>query len=437
MKRSLRTKGSPAESLPWPRPAYGVGAFLLAVSFVGFRTYRVLVVPGQPHAQAWGLQDFRDAIYYPVVALLQGYNPYDAGRYLATYPVGNSFPMYSPLMLLLHLPFGLLPFAAAEVSYFVVSAGLTLVLVHLALRLCGLGTDGRAVFFLGALFVLSEPGQWNLYLGQSAVTLAVATYAALYFASRRRWVAALGFAAVTCKPTWGIPLALLMIARRDVAVVSRGLVIAAALSVAPAALALRNAGGMKPFLAALQGNYTHFASDVAVNPAASNYRVDVVALVGRLLGQPPGVLAEIGLLLCVLGVAAVGVARLRTAEDAAAERLSASLICLAMLICTYHQTYELVLLLVPLLAAARSPLGPAVTARPWLRWITFVALCTPAANYLVDGWTLSHVRLTGGRWLAVTSLNGAALLVAFAAYLVLAYGVPVRERRGLAFGLVS
>ena len=91
-----------------------------------------------------------------------------------------------------------------------------------------------------------------------------------------------------------------------------------------------------------------------------------------------------------------------------------------MLTSTYHQTYDLLLLALPWLAAATSRLGPATTATPWLRWVVLIALSVPAVNYLVDGWTLGKLHLTGVWWLAVTSVNGLALLVALFASWALA-----------------
>ena len=48
--------------------------------------------------------DFRDAIFYPVVALRDGVNPYNADSYFVHYPVGQEFPLYTPIHLLLHAP---------------------------------------------------------------------------------------------------------------------------------------------------------------------------------------------------------------------------------------------------------------------------------------------------------------------------------------------
>ena len=60
--------------------------------------------------------DYRDAVYYPIRAVLDGVNPYDCEeklprpdgrlRYLQDprYPVLNIFPLFSPLILVLFSP---------------------------------------------------------------------------------------------------------------------------------------------------------------------------------------------------------------------------------------------------------------------------------------------------------------------------------------------
>ena len=91
----------------------------------------------------WALQGFRDAVYYPVVAFLDGRNPYDQDAQARTYPVGQSFPLYLPLTLVAHLPFGLLPHAKAGALYFIVTIALTTAVAWLAIGGAGVPASGR------------------------------------------------------------------------------------------------------------------------------------------------------------------------------------------------------------------------------------------------------------------------------------------------------
>jgi hypothetical protein len=396
--------------------------FLAVAAYVGHRTLMRLNIAGDPHGQGWGLQDFRDAIYYPVVALLDGTNPYDIHRYVDTYPVGNTFPVYLPLTLVLHLPLGFLSFGTAELVYFLTVVVLMPVLAWLTLRLTGVRVSVATVFGLASLIVLSRPGYWNLFLGQYAATLAVGTYAALYFSRRRPWLAAVGVAVVSLKPTFGLPLAALMLARRDLRPLLAGLLIAGAVSAAALPKLVHNAGGVAPLVGSLRENVGNFDVDPEAHPVTSTYRIDTVAFLARFLGEPLGTMGDLAVLLGILGASGLAIWRLeRRRDDRVGRLVSAGLACIALLACTYHQTYDLLMLTLPLTAVALARWRPEASVSPWLRYALVAALAIPAANYLVSDGGLRLFGTTGAGWLAVSSLNCGALLTAWVLWMLLAW----------------
>ncbi len=382
--------------------------FLTAVAAVGAVTVKKLDVAGEPFGWGWGLRDFRDAIYYPVRALLDGNNPYDPAAEMRTYPVGNTFPLYLPLTLVLHLPFGFLPYRAAQLAYFLATAALMPLLAYLTLRLCGVAASVASVLGLAGLIVFSRPGYWNLFLGQCTATMAIASYAALLLARRRPGLAALGVAVASLKPTFGVPLVVLMLVRRQVRSVIMGLALSGIVSLAATVVLAHNAGGVGPLLHSLVASHADFGSDPEVNPATATYRIDTAAFLGRLLGRPLGTAADVAILVAILGVAAVGVRRLDRSRDSVAGPLAASLVSLAILACTYHQTYDLLLLALPMTAVVAVP----SLVGPIARRVLVAALAVPACNYLVSDTVLHRTGFGGPMWLVVASLNGAALLVA-------------------------
>ena len=388
-------------------------AFVAAVAVVAGRTYDRLVVPGRPDAPAWGMVDFRDAVYYPVVAFLDGNDPYDPAAYAATYPVGNVFPFYTPLTLLVHSPFGLLPLLPAAAAYFVLSVALVVVLSYLTLRMCGLEPTAAALFALAAAIVISQPGQWNLFLGQCGATIAVGTYGATYLARSRPWLAGLCLAVAAIKPTAGVPLALLMFARGDRAAALVGAAVGLVVGGLVLAPIVWGAGGVGAFVTAVSGNYAGFTADPSAAAATSPYRVDVAALASRLLGRSVGLGVELVCMALVLGLAALALHRLaaRVDEDDA-RGLGTSLVCVAVLVCVYHQSYEALLLAFPIVWAGRRCFAAGASAAP-RAWVLLGALVVPAFNYLVMGGVVSRMPTGSAPWLAATCLDGAALLVAF------------------------
>ena len=235
------------------------------------------------------MQDFRDAVYYPVVAFLDGVNPYNAPRYLAAYPVAAEFPPYSPLALLVHLPFGLMPFRVAELAYFgccvamIVPVGLYRAAVVWASK----RRSGR-VFALAAPCSSRGRLMRTCSSARSACKWSCGSFIALEFAKRRPWIAGLGLGLATLKPTFGVPLALILLCRRDFRAVLWGIVFGGAGGAIAFAMLAWRCGGVSQFVAAVWQSYSAFASETAASPVAGTMRCDAVAVLARLSAWDPG-----------------------------------------------------------------------------------------------------------------------------------------------------
>jgi hypothetical protein len=438
--------GGPARPLPSTaaavvlrsRAAFAVAAAAFAAVAGGlvYRALPLLNIPGHPDGVHVWMGDFRDAVYYPVVAFLHGVNPYDPVLFSRTYPVYHAFPLYSPATLVLHLPFGLLPYVWAEIAYAVMSGVLLLVTVRVSLAWCAPAPRGAAAgaalpvwtatLAIAAAVLLSRPGYLNALLGQYTLTVALGTYVAWYTPRTRPWLAAGGLALTTIKPTYGLPLAILLLARGDAAVVVRALAIAALPTVAATAVLAADAGGLRPLLADVPLNYAvTVRGDPVANAVTGAFRVDVVAMVARWTHRELAPALEAAITVGVLASAGLALRRLARRRPPDARHVGAAIVCLAILLCTYHQNYDVPLLILPVVGllthgwpVARSRLGRAV----------LVLLLVPFANHLLSGRGLAAVA-DHPFWMAVmTSVNGAALLAAWAACLGLAWR-PARVGR--------
>jgi hypothetical protein len=391
-----------------------VSAFLLVTALLAVRTVSKLNVPGHPNAEQWGLADFRDNAYYPTVALLQGENPYDAPSYVQRYPVRHAFPPYSPLTLGLHLPLALMSFERAEVVYWLLTASLALPLAGLALAACRVRMNVAAVAGIATLVLLSRPGHWNQVLGQSAMALTVATYGALHYLRTRSRLAGACLAVATIKLTFGIPLGVLMVAMKGGRAVFVGIVVAACVSLAVAVSLASAAGSVASLAASMLDTAAAFAAKVDVAATGDGFRVDVIGLVGRLSGHEPGVVAQLLAAGTVLAIGALGVARSRrSGRDEA--HLAPSLACVTMLICLYHNAYDMLLLTFPLTAAVTARRVAPWSTHPALHGCLLGCLVFPLANYLASDSALGALAVGRGTraWVAIMSMDGAALLLAF------------------------
>jgi hypothetical protein len=379
-----------------------------------------------------GVLAFRDIIYYPVRAFLEGVNPYDAANYLSRYPAAYPFPPYLPSTLLLHLPFGLLPLGVSAVVYEAVSLGLTVLLGVLALKLNGFRPRAVTVLLVSAIVLLSPSGRENLFLGEVTLQVGLAAYVALAYARRRPWVSGLGLAVTMFKPTYGVPLGLLMLARRDRQAILSGAVLTLALNLPVFAILVHHAGGFLPFVRQFHEAASGFQAWIPANdPATSPYRVDAIAFVSRLIGHSLDGPEQFLLTACLLGIAAIAVRKSAHLQSEENFGIWAGLILTTVVFTFYHQRHDLFILVLPLLALARRPLpGPLCGHHvPWLLLLPLLVLFT---NYAGGHQVLTRlgflVPIESSLALAprpgavlLASINGAALLVLFAAFVRLAW----------------
>jgi hypothetical protein len=362
------------------------------------------------------MADFYSGVYYPVRAFLSGGNPHNRDWFLATYPLVDGYPPYLPINLLVHLPFGLLPPGPAAVAYFALNVLLTLLLAYLSLRLVGVATGGTAVVWLAAGILLTRPGHWNLILGQRAAELAVATYAALYFAGRTPVASAVALTLSLIKPTYGLPLALLMFARGFRREAGLGLGLGALVNLPLILLLSAREGGLGAFVATLLKGYHAWQGVGDVSPASSNVRVDATSTLSRLLGHPLPDTAQLGVTLGILVLAAL-VLRPRAANGVAeGDSTTVGIICLAVLLTGHHVGYDCLLLVAPCVALLLRP-ADRPEGRPQARWLFIALFAVPALNWASTQSVLEAWRPSPMSWLIVTSVNGVCVALLFALYL--------------------
>jgi hypothetical protein len=362
------------------------------------------------------MQDFRDALYFPIREFLAGGNPYDPAAMFTHWPVRQSFNLYQPYHLVLHLPFVLPGYRIGAVAYAVVSLLLLVVLAGMAasrIRSTVPLATGTAV--LAALLVLSQVGKAQLYLGQVNPLVALGAAGALLTRFSHPRLAAVALALAWFKPQFGLPLAVLLFARGSRRVALSGTAVAAVASLPVAALLVVRSGGIGPFLDTLAANVAHATgTDYGAVDSPTGQRVDVAAVLYRLTGWLAPA-AEPVALVGVLAVSVLLVRRLDRLDDPGATAVADLLTCLAVVVAVVHQPGD-VLFAVPagvLVAVTWWQRGP---DRPPLAGFAVAALAVPFAHlHVVD----SAVRALFSARAAVT-LDGVAVVAAWLALVVFA-----------------
>ncbi len=401
--------------------------FAGALGLVVLRAGALGTVGGLRLGAPAAMNDFYSSVYYPVLAFLHGENPHDRVRLKTLYPQVEEYPPYLPLNLVLYLPFGFLPPKPAAVAYFVFNAILTLLFAVVALRLTGIPPTRRRVALIAGLLLLSRPGHWTLISGQHAILLALLTYLALLHGRGSPMRGGLALGVCMYKLTYGVPLALLMVASGYVPAVAIGVAVAAVVNVPLVLLLAQRAGGLGPFIQKLAQGYRDWQHLKGMDPGSSMdpmsfNQVDMGTFVSRFVGHTVPTTVSIALTVAVLVGAGLGLRRLAGHEERSAEDLSLALICLGMLIAVYHMTYDLVLLTAPLVALLAHGL-PTPRSRG-LQAGFGILFAVPCLNWVLTQSALQAWQPPHSVWLAVVSINTGCLIALFAGYLALALRYP-------------
>ncbi|GGP77659.1 glycosyltransferase 87 family protein [Saccharothrix coeruleofusca] len=369
------------------------------------------------------MQDFRDALYYPVREFLAGGNPYDPAAMFAHWPVRQNFNLYQPYHLVLHLPFALPGYRVGAVAFALASLVLLVALAVLA------ASRARLPLVLGsvgvaALLVVSQVGKAQLYVGQVNPLVALGAAGALAARARHpRW-AALALALAWLKPQFGFPLALLLFARGSRRVALTGTGLAAAASLVVVVPMVVRGGGVGAFLDVIAANLAHAShTSYGAVDSPTGQRVDVAAVLFRVTGWLPPA-AEALALVGVLAASAVLARRLDRDADPGAGAVADLLTCVAVVVAVVHQPGD-VLIAVPAMVAVVALWWRRRGERDWrVVGLAVAALAVPFAHlHLVD----TAIRALFGGRVGVT-VDGVAVVAAWVLLVVFAAG-RARARR--------
>lgn len=349
-----------------------------------------------------------------MVAVRDGVNPYAVTTYYQHYPVGQEFPLYTPVHLLLHAPLLLFSFSTARAVYFGWNLTMVLGLAAAALALAGFRLRTPSVFGLGTLILLSDPGRFDLRTGQPTLMIVIGAYFALRAMARRAaatrpavipsesvsfLLGALSLAIVWSKPTYAIPLCVLLIARGRARIVATGTAICLALSAIVLPLLVDSAGGVSQLVKSWEDS-ARITSRSGQSRLGSGLRIDAGNAFVRITHLRPSenVAALGGLLLLIAGAWVVWHLHRRD-PDSDREELAITLACLLVLTSVYHVPYDYLLLVGPALMLTRRRATQVIAWPPWVRAVVLGLLLIPLVDPL--GWSPVNAAVgkSGFEWL--------------------------------------
>jgi hypothetical protein len=359
------------------------------------------------------LQDFRDALYFPIREFLAGGNPYDPVAMFDHWPVRQNFNLYQPFHLVLHLPFALPDYRIGAVAFTLASLLLLGVLGLLAARQAKLPLVLGTVV-IATLLVTSQVGKAQLYVGQVNPLIAVGAAAALLARSSHPRVAALGLAVAWLKPQFGLPLTILLFARGSRRVSLGGTAIAALASLPVVGLLIYR-GGVGQFLDVISANLAHASgTSYGAVDSLTAQRVDLPAVFFRVTDWLPPA-AELLALVGVLAATA-HLARKLDRGDEDSRSVADLLTGVGAVVALVHQPGD-VLIAVPAMAAVAVVCWRRRKEAEWrLAEFALVALAVPFVHlYFVNS---AIIGLFGSR--VDVTVDGVAIVVAWALLVVVA-----------------
>jgi hypothetical protein len=425
---------------PRVKDMLGVLLFCLVLGGMLWRMSHKVLIPGEPKLSeargTEGMGDYRDAVYYPIRAALDGVNPYDCEtklprpdgqpRYLqdSRYPVLNIFPLFSPLILLLFSPFGLIgDFQLSMWCYGTFNVVLLLVFASALWRAVGKVPSVGGVAALAALILITQPGRANFIAGQVALPLTLALFEALQWARSKPWLSGLMLTLASFKPTFGVPLGLLMLCRKDFRAAGLGALLASLIAAAGLFFVFSRSGDLANIIPILKQNQHDLEAHPGVNPGTSTARIDGLAATDRWFGKSGGTTLRIAVPLVVLSLA--GVAVWKRSNDFPGEGAtgpSGLIVILAALLSIYHLFYDALPLWIPVLSLLLAPReiwrGYSVHSQRLL--LAFLAVpifnvfCTLSFKGALDRFLASDFPAAAGMlWAFGCTASGISLIAAF------------------------
>ncbi len=397
-----------------------------AVGVIGLRTYRGWSPPATEfNWEQRGHSDFHYGTYVPTEILLNGDSPYTESG-IEGYPISKPAPPFSPAHFLAHAPLVLAGLKPANVIFFGFNTLLLVALGWMSCRLISDKTTWGVVLTVILLVLISRPGHQTLFTGYFTAELAIGTTLALHFARTRPWLAGLGIFLTSFKPTFLVPLAILMLCRRDFrAVILGGLFSTAGVLIGLGWLAWFS-NPIEVVQGILDSQRSHEANP-GINPANSWVRTDLLALLSKSSGTSPSALTYLVTMVPILALPGwllwnIGKKGYRHgASDA-----SGLLIGLTILVAFYHSIYDCLILIpawVGLTFYGSKVFG---SWSHWQRCVVMVLTSVPAASYFASISSKNALQLTDNSrlWHVLTAVSSLALLTA----LMVTVGVLIGQR---------
>ena len=432
------------------RSVWAIGGVLflaLATAFVGVRTYRNFAVPARDFDwQKRGMSDFY-TLYYYSSAFADGVSPYSADLMNnPKYVVPRNAAPFSPFAFLIDTPLTWMPLQSACALFFLISWSLIGVLAYCCIWMSRIRFDWTLWFWIFGFLVFSRPGHVTLFTGYFTVQLVLGTLVALHYSKSNPWLAGIGFLFASVKPTYVIPLTILMLARRDYKAVVVGVVLTTVFAVGCFGWLVAHSD-FQAVIESVRSGQEAFEDDRAEAPLNTWTRVDVAGMVAKMSKRAPGNLEYLSVMCVLLVIPCFAVwhaaeregmpaqhdgqlhDEMAASSDQGAAGLSALIVVLAMLVTIYHHSYDCLIVSVGMVGLLLNSNQLVSSLHGKLSMIVATLLSVPMLNYASTKSVRDRLGFDqlDATWQLVTMLNGVCLVTALGICIYVALAGKRRE----------
>ena len=387
---------------------------VVGVAATGYRTYQQYSMPSDQFD--WtnrGHSDFHNGSYFTSLAFREGVNPY-SNEMVDRYLIPRSSPVYSPVVFIWHLPFTVLGLYEADVLFFLCNTAMLGLLAWMGIHMSNQKFCWGIWILFFAVLVYSRPGHVTLFTGYFTAELVIGSIVALHFGATRPFLSGVGMLLASGKPTYVLPLIVMMLCRRNYRAVVVGLLLCIAGGLVGLGWLASFSNPME-VVAGINDGRVALHEDPTEDPVNTWTRLDTVGMVSKVIGWKPNDFVYFGSMLLMLAVPGWAIFKASHFEqNRGATGLTATIACLTILVSIYHHAYDSLLVVVPWIGIAFFRTIDRVEMPEWCRRTLAVLLAVPLANYFS---TRVFQQKTGldpqaGLWETITSVNGVSLLMA-------------------------
>ncbi len=404
----------------------GAALFLLLGSAFAFgRAYQNYSTPGPVFDwSARGLSDFHSMYTYSL-AFRSGVSPYgafdqdDLGDLVVTRP---SAP-FSPVIFLIMLPLTFLPLQMADAVLCLANVALIGWLARRVFLYAGVEINRGWWLAIFGFLVFSRPGHITLYTGYFTPLLVAGTLIAFHHAKKKPWLSGIGILLASAKPTYIIPLLILLVFRRNYKAAVIGFLYSGAVAFAGWSW-LAADSSYTAVLDSVRHGQDAFQEDVTEFPVNTWTRIDLVGMFAKAINWNPDKTVYLGAMVLLLIPPGLVIRRLALTENnSSATGLTAFIGILALLVSLYHHSYDCLLVAVPWLALVLFGRQTIPRLTDIERILIGCLLLVPAVNYASTLAARNFLQLDqyGAVWQSITMLNGICLTVSLGVLMVAAF----------------